>query len=248
MRNTLVRGSFLVALLLTGCVEIRADLECGKNGKVRGDLAVVFYGSEDYDLSDLSCEEEEYLREEVKVAIGESDNKCDVVFAEKYKVKDVNCDGYPDVVAKFDVKELVCAGLLNQDTTELFVALWVECEFYDGGWVDVESCEEDCDKDSKEEECEEDSKEDCEESKEEECEEESTQECEKDSKEEECEEQTQEENCEEQTSDNCEESKDECEESKDEKSSDNCDEKDSKKGRKGRKGKKEECETEQTPA
>jgi hypothetical protein len=187
MRNVLVLGSFLCALFVTGCNgAFVADLKCGKDGKVRGELELILLGDEETqaELDNATCEELKEAKQElklIKLAVGKycNDEFKPVVYSKKYEVEDQNCDGYVDISYEFDVKKLVRAGLLDKDTEELLVGVYVkdeetcEWELVDGGYFPVVSkedweeefgCEEECeDKD-----CEKDGN--CEESKDYDCE------------------------------------------------------------------------------
>jgi hypothetical protein len=190
MRNVLVLGSVLCALFAAGCDgAFVADLKCGKDGKIKGgELELILLGDEDSqaELDNATCEELKDAKSElklIKLAVGKlcNDEFKPVVFSKKYEVEDENCDGYLDISYEFSVKKLVCEGLLDKNTEELLVGVYVkdeetcEWELVDGGafpvvtkeeWEEKFGCEDECD-DSKdceqENDCEEkETKKDCE--------------------------------------------------------------------------------------
>jgi hypothetical protein len=177
MRNLLILGCCLFGVIVTGCENavIVADLECGKDGKLRGDVELLFLGDEESqaELDDATCEQLKEAKKElkaVKFAIGylDGDDFVPVAFAKGYEVEDENCDGYTDLIYEFSLKKLVKAGLLDESTEELEVGLYVreDCEwvFVESGPVPVKvnyECDDSCE-DSKDD-CDDNS--DCEESK-----------------------------------------------------------------------------------
>ncbi|HEX5138047.1 MAG TPA: hypothetical protein VFY93_13810 [Planctomycetota bacterium] len=136
-----------------------ADLRCGKDGKLRGDVELMFLGNEESqaELDEASCEDLKELKKElkqVKFAIGyvdENDEFQPVVYSKKYEAEDANCDGYTDLVYEFSLKKLVCAGIFDESTEQLAVGLYVkqDCEWVleESGTVDVKinyDCDDDC--------------------------------------------------------------------------------------------------------
>lgn len=140
MRRLLILGCFLLATVATGCSDalLIADLKCGKDGKLRGDLELVIFGNEESqaEIDDASCEDIKEAKRElkhIKLAIGyeDGDEFVPVVFSKKYEIEDENCDGYTDISWEFRLRKLVRCGLLDEYTEELLVGIYFkdDCEW-----------------------------------------------------------------------------------------------------------------------
>jgi hypothetical protein len=140
-------------------------LKC-KNGKLKGegDLKIAILSTCGFDACEAVCEAlkegvEFYAYNETTGNFGAPvDSKC----------KDVNGDGLEDYQFKFLVKDLVCDGVLDKDTTELFLAVYPVLALgpatSDDCYTQAEQkadCDEECEKDDDDS----DDSDDCEESK-----------------------------------------------------------------------------------
>jgi hypothetical protein len=123
------------------------EIECEK-GKLEGegDLKIAFLSTCEFDACKEIDENEIYI----------STDKVIYACPVAVKCKDVNCDGLDDLQAKFLVEDLVCLGVLTQDSTAV-LAYGFSCDgqyiYFDDATIDdyyeqateKADCADDCD-------------------------------------------------------------------------------------------------------